>query len=411
MKRLVSAVLALTIIISLFAACGCDDSNKNQTKSSTKSEVKKDNPNHTLYFKDSYKSKKAVAHFFNSVTGKSEKVNMKKISEDKDSVTFSCVSDCSKYNMAYITCGKKDKDDNKNTDKFAFNKCTSGWYRTKDELLPYTYGQKIDYSPEFDKATFKYDGLDRTVYIWKPADYDEKSADKYSTVYVLDGQSMAFVGREDQIFNGCPVVTEQVSAMTSETGQKAIVVAIENVHRRDMELVPDIGEQVDDYGIPCESPEGEKFSDWVTGTLVPYVRKNYNVYTDALHTSISGASLGGLESFYIVLEHPEIFGTVGALSPSFWVFKNSTWDTYIKNKCNGKNLPFLYLYTGDKKWDTGAETEAMYNRLIKMNYPKDKLALHYNENGSHNSKFWRAVFSEFLTAMVYRQIEPLQKSK
>jgi hypothetical protein len=43
-----------------------------------------------------------------------------------------------------------------------------------------------------------------------------------------------------------------------------------------------------------------------------------------------------------------------------------------------------------------------------MGYPKDKLVLHYNEKGSHNGVFWQHIFSEFLTAMVFREVKPLK---
>ena len=51
----------------------------------------------------------------------------------------------------------------------------------------------------------------------------------------------------------------------------------------------------------------------------------------------------------------------------------------------------------------------MYRRLQRMDYHADKLVLHKDENGTHSSMYWRAVFSEFLTAMVYGRIAPLQK--
>jgi predicted alpha/beta superfamily hydrolase len=37
------------------------------------------------------------------------------------------------------------------------------------------------------------------------------------------------------------------------------------------------------------------------------------------HTSIAGSSLGGLISFYAGLYHPKVFGSVGVISPSFWL--------------------------------------------------------------------------------------------
>ena len=222
---------------------------------------------------------------------------------------------------------------------------------------------------------------------------------------------MTTFASEEKRIGGCPIVTEQVKAMNSVTGQKAIVVAIENNFARDNELVPKIGKSTDEKFSgeqEFENMNGSQFSEFVAETIVPYIQKHYNVFTDALHTSITGISLGGLEAFYITMEHPKIFGTVGALSPSFWEFDNKVWTKYLKKKTFGENSPFLYFYTGPEKSDTDPFVSNMYNRLYKIGYPKNKLALHFNKEGAHSGYHWRSVFSEFLNAMVYQSGKPLK---
>lgn len=54
------------------------------------------------------------------------------------------------------------------------------------------------------------------------------------------------------------------------------------------------------------------------------MEKNYNVYTDPLHTSICGSSNGGIAAFYMGMERPGKFGTAGVLSPSFRAFDEET---------------------------------------------------------------------------------------
>ena len=57
-------------------------------------------------------------------------------------------------------------------------------------------------------------------------------------------------------------------------------------------------------------------------------------------------SLGGLETFYITMEYPEVFGTAGALSPSFWTYDDAAWRSSLGEKDFTDNTPFIYLYTG-----------------------------------------------------------------
>lgn len=390
MKRIISAILAAAVFITLFCSCA-------------KNSPKKESKYNTLYFKDSSKSQKAAATFFNSANGKKKTVNMKKISTDKNSCTFSCKGDTSAYNMAYVTYEKK------KTDSFTFNKCTSGWHKTKNNLFPYTQGKKDCYKPKYDVLKFKYQDYEKKVYVWKPVDYDAKSPEKYSTVYTLDAYLMMYIKEAERSFRACPVVTEQVNAMNTVTGRNAIVVGIDTSFRRDSDLTPDIGELR--FENSFDEMEGKKFASFIKNKVMPYINKHYNVYTDARHNSIAGASLGGMEAFYIGMEYPETFGTVGALSPSFWAFKDSAWVKYLSGKKFSNKSPFLYLYSGNYDLDVGPFVKTMYNNLIKKGYPKNKVVYHYIEENEHNTYCWRLMFSEFLTAAAYGKIEPLQKNK
>lgn len=402
MKRFVGFVLSTAVLFAaVLSGCGA---------------AERYDPYHTLYFKDGFKSEKAVATFFNSKSGESADVEMEKISEDSDSYTFSCEGDCSLYNMAYITYG-----DN-TTSKFAFNKCVSGWYRTKTYFLPYTEGEEINYFPEMEDVTLEGFGYKKNIHIWKPEDYDPSSKEPYAVICVLDGHNL--ISQGEDILNSYSAVPEQVRSMISQTGYKAIVVGVENLFARDNELVPVIGVPRDEeiFGErEFENMDGSQFAQFIAETLVPYIRDRYNVYTDALHTSITGNSLGGLEAFYITMEYPDIFGTVGAVSPSFWEYDDETWKKYLSNKRFDEKSPFVYLYTGpgvpegtvpgpdNLPKDTDPDVTQMYHRLKDMGYPEEKLVLHFNEEGEHNGLFWRAVFPEFLDAMVFQKIEPLQQ--
>ena len=404
MKRILSSVLIIVIVLSLFTACNSDSN-------STDSAAQEQNDNiRTLCFADYTKSGKAKATFFNSKSGEKKNVKMKKTAEDEDSTAFSCEADCSVYNMAYVTCGKK------KSDEFAFNKCVIGWCMTDDGVFPYIDGNDKNYTPEINTVTLKdIDGNDKNIYVWTPDDYDASSDERYSTVYVLDGQLMLYLGLDYVKIEGCYDVTAQVRAMTKATSKKAIVVGIDNGYERDNELTPRIGElrfegsfgEDEEY----KGMNGIELADFIADTLVPYVHEHYNVFTDREHTSVVGASLGGMESFYIALEHPDIFGASGALSPSFWAFKDEAWEEYVSKKEFSSQSPFLYFFTGNPDYDVGPFTEEMYERLKKAGYPEDKLAFHYDDKASHSAKVWRSVFSEFLTAAFFGEIEPLQKSE
>ena len=423
MKRILSLILAAAMIAALLAACGSEDTDGAAVKDETAptadvtekaeqegEEIPEYPAAHTLYFKDSQKSAEVVANFFNSDSGAKADVVMTKVSEDADAVTFSCEGDCSLYNMVTFTC---DGEAIRGFTEVAFNPCSGGWYRTEDDLLPYIEGSETDYRAAYDHVKLTGYGYEKNIYIWTPDGYDPASDEKYATVYMLDGQGMLFFGWDYQQLRGCPVVNTQIEAMAAATGHKAIVVAIESDVARGNELIPRFAVPYAEaqYGSQeYDCMDGTQFADFVANTLAPYVREHYNVYPDALHTAIAGGSFGGLEAFYITVEYPEVFGTAGALSPSLFVHNDEAWTEYLRAKTFDDNSPFLYIYTGgENDTDKEGEVTAMVERLQKLGYPADKVAYHYYDEGVHSSFIWRNVFSEFLTAMVFRRVAPLEK--
>ena len=407
MKRILSTLLAAVMILLLTACSTKPTSNPAPTQA--ENTIQTDKKHHILYFKDKDKNDKAVVTFFNSVTGDSTDVEMKKIAEDDDSFTFSCEGDTTAYNMATIAYGKKQSKD------FAFNNCVSGWSNSEYGFLPYTEGKTTDYYPHFEHFTIDCNGYDKKIHIWTPDDYDPDSDEPYASIYVLDGQDDAYIEEEGAKPKDVMNIPEQLVSMTATTGYRAIYIGVSTYgdmvnYNRDDELIPDIGEMADKEFSATTKRIGGDFASFVAETLVPYIRQHYNVSPDARHTSVTGASLGGLEAFYIGMEYPDIFGTVGALSPSFWTYGDEAWTAYLKQKNFEKDPPFLYIYTGGGgDTDADGDVTAMVGRLKKLGYPQDKTAYEYYDQGGHHVTFWRRFFSEFLEAMVYQHIEPLQR--
>lgn len=423
MKRILSLLLIASLAAGAVCLNACTAKQDEPSETQAVTELKGETGSHKLYFKDSGKAEKAVATFFSSVSGDSKDVEMKNTGADSDGTTFVCEEDPTVYNMAYVTCnGEK-------TDRFAFNRCVSGWYKYGQLVLPYTEGEALDYVPKFENVTLSGYGYDKIIHIWTPKDYDASSDEKYATVYVLDGENMVISDSADPLAVSSGI-TEQVRSMAATTGKKAIVVTIDSIGygARDYEMVPVIGVQTDEkvnqlmdevgllidysgknsFEFDCMS--GIQFADFVANTVVPYVQEHYNVYNDAQHTAIQGGSLGGLEAFYITTKYADKFGTLGAMSPSFYIFDDASWRSYLSEMKFDETAPFLYFYTGpDFPVDCDPYVSEMYSRLKDMGYPEDKLALHYDKDGAHEALIWRGIFSEFLEALALRHIDVLQQ--
>ena len=432
-RSFVTGILAAALCLSLAAGCSSgtaqnsqesksqtkteessnsskEDSSKEESSKEEKSGEEKENDGlHTVFIRDAGKNSKMTATFLNTASGKTEDIEMTKSEEGEDHVTFTCKGDPKLYNMVHITYG-----DNIVSSNLAFNRFTAGWYLKDKKLLPYAEGMDLKYDPAFDTHQFSFDGIDKSVYVWTPKDYDKNSEEKYSTIYMFDGQTILATGRERGMDSDTDSwnVSESVTAMMSVTDNKAVIVGISNIEgNRDNELVPDIGDlkstENEDEMLQTEK-HGNAFADYICDTIMPFIQKNYNVYTDAKHTALAGSSLGGLESFYAVLAHPDKFGTAGVMSASFQLYDDNTWAEFINGKVNMDNSPFLYFYAGAFGGDNGDVNEPVYNMLIEKGYPKDKLVFDKYESGRHEPMYWRNIYPEFLQAMFEQKVEALE---
>lgn len=401
-KKIASCVLTAAVCVSMLTACA-DSSSKDSGSENSRSESSgpKSETMHKLYVRDENKSDEITVIFENTSSGETETVEMEKISESDDYATFSCEGDTALYNRVYIT-----RNGSKNLG-VAFNKYVSGWSISSYGLIPYTEGEELANSFSFKTETFDYKGNKKEVYIWTPKDYDPRSKEKYSTVYLLDGETKLSPDFSYAQNNGCWYAPASVTSMMLLSNNKAIIVAISNLEEtRYDELVPDIGELLPDNTFNSNK-DGKPFCEFVVNTVVPFIEKNYNVYTDAAHNSIGGGSLAGLESFYIGMEHPEKFGAIGAFSPTFGALYTSSWKEYLSKKKFDDNSPFIYFYSGDAQ-DNEWSAKGMIKCLQEINYPSSKMAYTKYPKGMHSVPYWRNIFPEYLEAAFDKKVAALE---
>ena len=426
-KRIITSILSTVVCLSVLSACGSEtktqsssteqQSKQESAQESTQESKKSDNSEqssadetseqqsvapetseYTLTIKDTGKNDEITATFVNTMTDESEDVKMEKTGEGDDYFIYTCKGDTDKYNVFHLSCGDRVTKD------AAFNKYISGWKHFEGELVPYDINSDKELEIKYDTKTFKFNDLDKNVYIWTPEDYDADSDEKYSTIYMLDGQTVLSneISGSLRSWN----VAEHTDAMMSATDNKAILVCIEAGEMRDEEYSPVLSK--DAKCLACREPCGDVFADFICDTIMPYVQENYNVYTDAKHTSIAGSSMGGLECFFIGMEHGDKFGTAGVFSPSFWAYGEDDWKAYLSSKTYGDDCALLYFYSGSFGSDTGSMAEPLYNGVIEAGYPKDKLIFSKNEKGEHKEECWSNIYPEFLEAAFSGKVSALE---
>lgn len=393
MKRLICIVLSVVLIVFTLAACSDNGEESSDTATESPKAQTTEKDGHPLYIR-AEKDLDDITATFSAVSGDDTKtVDMNVAKEEDKTDVYVCYADTKAFDRVTITCNGRD------SELLAFNDYTSGWELSPARAVPFTYGKESK-APKYDRKEFPYQDRSKGVLIYTPDGYDPKSADKYAVIYMTDGHNLF---DPNMTSYGCWAVAESVEAMASQSDNKTIVVGIENMDGwRDDELTPNLGTPTNpEY----EDGHGAYFCDFLMKTVVPYVEKNYNVYTDSDHTAICGSSSGGIESFYIAMEHPEKFGAVGALSPAFSLFDNETWNKYLSKKDFSKGHPRVYIYCGegtDLEQALLPGAKEMPDNLAKINYPAENIYYYTAEKALHNELYWRVIFPDFLKYLYHQ---------
>ncbi len=312
---------------------------------------------------------------------------------------FSSTVDVSKYDRIIFNDGA-----NNQTVNVAVNRASSGFFiyensnHTQKEKLVGTYAYTGADKGNLKELSFDYPmGYKKKVWIWTPADYDKNSKEPYKTVYMPDGQNIFDF---NNVAWGGWEVSDAVESYMSNGGRGMIIVGIESTGtKRDTELTPNLGDIQPGVGNQYKNGKGKEFSDFVVNTVMPYVRENYNSSSARVDNIVAGSSSGGLEAFYIGMEHHDKFSAIGAFSPAFILFGDKVWNDYLsKFDFSSEKMPKIYLYDGK----VGLEDtlypyiEDMNTRLSDGGYDSSKLTFVVEEKAEHNEAWWRVVFPEFI---------------
>jgi pimeloyl-ACP methyl ester carboxylesterase len=166
--------------------------------------------------------------------------------------------------------------------------------------------QKLD----LDAPAFAPERIHVTVYL--PPGYAQSTA-RYPVLYADDGQDMNAVGLQATL----------ARLYGEHAIEPLIVVAVDMLHdrasgyglsdrRRGQSVVG--GSKIGPIGLRAAD-----YSAWLATVLVPYIDANYRTRADVRQRTVMGWSLGALNAFDLAWQYPDVFGKVGAMSPSFWL--------------------------------------------------------------------------------------------
>jgi predicted alpha/beta superfamily hydrolase len=229
-------------------------------------------------------------------------------------------------------------------------------YFWKDGTIKNTVGQitgTVKYHPNFKGENL----LDRDIIVWLPPNYKINLKERYDVLYMHDGQNL--FDPKTSSFGVDWRVDETVdSLITAKKIKPHIIVGIYNTKDRSADYLP--------------AAKGQDYMKFIVHQLKPFIDQNYRTNPGKNNTSVGGSSMGGIISFALAWEYPEVFSKAICMSPAF---KISQID-YVKEveNYNGKKKNIkLYIDNGgiglEEQLQPGIDD--MLNALDLKGYKKE----------------------------------------
>ncbi len=239
----------------------------------------------------------------------------------------------------------------------------------------------------------------RHVVVWLPPGYDENPAKRYRAIYMSDGENL-FDPRIASWGVDWGIDEAMMRGVEDGNFEPAIVVGAWSTSKRGFEYSPW-------HGAP-------KYARFLTEELMPRIDEAFRTQTGPENTFAMGSSMGGLLSYYLVKNHPDVFGACGCVSTHF-AASPSAFKSIFADGAETDTTPYIArdIAAGDSVpdsarfyFDYGTETlDSTYEQdhapvrewLLGQGLVEGReFRMQKYEGADHSERAWRARVGEQL---------------
>jgi predicted alpha/beta superfamily hydrolase len=231
------------------------------------------------------------------------------------------------------------------------------------------------------------EGFSRTLRVYTPEGYDEHGSHRYPVLYMHDGQNV-FAHPESAVYDTW-CTNRVLEGMVSEGRVEPwIIVAVDSGMGRVQEYSP--------WDEPRSQVQarGEQYGRFLAEQLKPYVDSTYRTRSGAEWTGTMGSSLGGLISLYMGWKYPEVFGRIGALSPTVMWSERKLFTQWREHT---RRWTRIYLDAGSTEYldgggvalNYGEAAREFYGHLKHLGYDDHEVILVLEPGGQHDELTWQ----------------------
>lgn len=231
------------------------------------------------------------------------------------------------------------------------------------------------------------EGFPRTLRIYTPERYDREPDTRFGVLYMQDGQNVF-----EHPMSARSPTWRLNEAMDRLVGSGRIgpwiVVAVDHGWGR-----------FEDFS-PWDEPRanvkarGDVYARFLIEQLKPWVDQTYRTLADPQHTAVMGSSLGGLISLYLGFRYGDVFGRVGAMSPSVMWSEDGLFRHWTSHT---RRWTRMYVDAGAEEgfqlgafpMPYGQKVRAFCEHLRAIGYAEHELRCVLEPGGEHSEADWQ----------------------
>lgn len=243
---------------------------------------------------------------------------------------------------------------------------------TVREIYPYFFsGVRGEVTRLFERPS-NHLGRGVRLRLYLPPGYLENTEKRYPVLYMHDGKNLffpeeAFLGREWR-------VDETLDLLDSMNIIDQTIVA---------------GIYTDNRTYDFTQPGYEAYGRALVEEIKPWVDGQFRTLAGTRNTAVMGSSLGGVVSFYLGWQWPEVFGMVACLSSTFW-YQNDLLARVRREPLESREGLKIYFDSG---WpgDNYEATFAMATGLLERGFCLGVDVVHFAfPLAKHDEEAWGA---------------------
>jgi len=235
--------------------------------------------------------------------------------------------------------------------------------------------------------------MDRRVYVYTPAGY-ENGNQKYPVFYLLHG-----AGGDEDAWTNMGRAAQIMDNLIAQGKARPMIVVMTNGNANQSGAQNEVtNPPVQGDGMAAYQRLAGRFESHLVKDLIPFIEKNYKVFTDKDNRAIAGLSMGGMHTQTITNDNPGMFSYIGVFSMGIMSFGQPNQDAAKIEQERDIKIEALKKSGYKLYWIACGKDDFVYQGVITLRNTLDKHNFKYvyrESTGGHTWANWRIYLSEY----------------